>query len=122
MSLDDLAIEYRAELPTAQEFERLFRSSGWTEALEVAAIGWRRRCPTPGTASVHAVVARSWAPVVQPVRCKGLLAGRPAGTVPSAGATSQATPAERPQVLRNASRSALSWSLCVYARPCGAPA
>ena len=37
MSLDNLAIEYRAELPTAQEFERLFRSSGWTEALEVTA-------------------------------------------------------------------------------------
>ena len=37
MSLDNLAIEYRIELPTAQEFERLFRSSGWTEALEVAA-------------------------------------------------------------------------------------
>jgi GNAT superfamily N-acetyltransferase len=37
MSLDSLAIEYRAELPTAEEFERLFRSSGWTEALEVAA-------------------------------------------------------------------------------------
>ena len=27
----------------------------------------------------------------------------------------------RSQVLRNASRSALSWSLCVSARPCGAP-
>ncbi len=37
MSLDDLAIEYRAELPTADEFERLFRSSGWTEALQVPA-------------------------------------------------------------------------------------
>src|SRR5665811_1574815 len=37
MSLDNLAIEYRIELPTAEEFERLFRSSGWTEALGVAA-------------------------------------------------------------------------------------
>jgi RimJ/RimL family protein N-acetyltransferase len=37
MSLDNLAIEYRPEVPTAEEFERLFRSSGWTEALEVAA-------------------------------------------------------------------------------------
>jgi GNAT superfamily N-acetyltransferase len=37
MSLDDLAIEYRGELPTAQEFERLFRSSGWTEAFTVPA-------------------------------------------------------------------------------------
>ena len=37
MSLDNLATEYRAELPTAEEFERLFRSSGWTEALDVAA-------------------------------------------------------------------------------------
>jgi GNAT superfamily N-acetyltransferase len=37
MSLDNLATEYRAEPPTAEEFERLFRSSGWTEALEVAA-------------------------------------------------------------------------------------
>jgi len=37
MSLNNLAIEYRAELPTAEEFERLFRSSGWSEALEVAA-------------------------------------------------------------------------------------
>ena len=36
MSLDNLALEYRAELPTAEEFERLFRSSGWTEALDVA--------------------------------------------------------------------------------------
>jgi len=37
VSLDDLAIEYQAELPTAQEFERLFRSSGWSEASEVPA-------------------------------------------------------------------------------------
>jgi GNAT superfamily N-acetyltransferase len=37
MSLDNLAIEYRIELPTAQEFERLFRSSGWTEPLDVTA-------------------------------------------------------------------------------------
>jgi GNAT superfamily N-acetyltransferase len=37
MSIEDLGIEYRAELPTAAEFERLFRSSGWTEAVEVAA-------------------------------------------------------------------------------------
>jgi len=37
MGLEDLAIEYRAELPTAEEFERLFRSSGWTEAEEVPA-------------------------------------------------------------------------------------
>jgi GNAT superfamily N-acetyltransferase len=36
MSLDDLAIEYRAEPPTAEEFKRLFRSSGWSEALQVA--------------------------------------------------------------------------------------
>ena len=36
-SLDDLAIDYRAELPTPEELERLFRSSGWTEALEVTA-------------------------------------------------------------------------------------
>ncbi|MGD0020436.1 MAG: GNAT family N-acetyltransferase [Candidatus Limnocylindrales bacterium] len=35
MNLDDLAIEYRAELPTPEEFERLFRSSGWTEAFQV---------------------------------------------------------------------------------------
>jgi GNAT superfamily N-acetyltransferase len=37
MSADALVIEYRPEVPTAEEFERLFRSSGWTEALEVAA-------------------------------------------------------------------------------------
>ncbi|MGA3031380.1 MAG: GNAT family N-acetyltransferase [Candidatus Limnocylindrales bacterium] len=37
MSLNELAVEYRAELPTVEEFERLFRSSGWTEALEVPA-------------------------------------------------------------------------------------
>lgn len=37
MSLGDLAIEYTAEVPTAEEFERLFRSSGWTEALEIPA-------------------------------------------------------------------------------------
>ena len=37
MSLDDLEIEYRAELPTAAEFERLFRSSGWTEAMDIPA-------------------------------------------------------------------------------------
>jgi len=35
MSPDDGAFEYRAELPTAEEFELLFRSSGWTEAVEV---------------------------------------------------------------------------------------
>jgi GNAT superfamily N-acetyltransferase len=37
MDLDDIAIEYRSELPTPEEFERLFRSSGWTEAFEVPA-------------------------------------------------------------------------------------
>ncbi len=37
MGLEDLAIEYRAEVPTAEEFERLFRSSGWAEAEEVTA-------------------------------------------------------------------------------------
>ena len=37
MSLDDLAIEYLVELPTPDEFERLFRSSGWTEAFDVPA-------------------------------------------------------------------------------------
>jgi aspartate racemase len=33
----DTAIEYLAELPTADEFERLFRASGWSEALEIPA-------------------------------------------------------------------------------------
>lgn len=37
MSLDNLTIEYRAELPTAEELEMLFRSSGWSEADEVPA-------------------------------------------------------------------------------------
>jgi GNAT superfamily N-acetyltransferase len=37
MSVEDRAIEYRAELPTPEEFERLFRSSGWTEAYAVPA-------------------------------------------------------------------------------------
>ena len=40
---------------------------------------------------------------------------------PCAFVTSHATPARRPHVLRNASRSVLSWSLCVSARPWGAP-
>jgi hypothetical protein len=39
----------------------------------------------------------------------------------SSGATTQAASAQLPQVLRNASRSALSWSLCVSATPCEAP-
>jgi GNAT superfamily N-acetyltransferase len=37
MSPDDFDIDYSAELPTAGEFERLFRSSGWTEAMEITA-------------------------------------------------------------------------------------
>jgi GNAT superfamily N-acetyltransferase len=37
MSQPDLAIEYRAEMPSAEEFERLFRSSGWSEASDVTA-------------------------------------------------------------------------------------
>jgi hypothetical protein len=40
------------------------------------------------------------------------LVGWPIGTILSIGAL-QTTPVKRPQVLRNASRSALSWSLCV---------
>src|ERR1035437_1046435 len=56
MSLDNLATEYRPELPTAEEFERLFRSSGWTEALDVAADrlaatlphAWYAICARPG--------------------------------------------------------------------------
>ena len=57
---------------------------------------------------------------LRPVRCKGLLEGRPVWS-PVPAATNRAAPAKRPQVLRNASRSTLSWSLCVYARPWGAP-
>lgn len=37
MSTEEPAIEYLAELPTPGEFERLFRSTGWTEAFEVPA-------------------------------------------------------------------------------------
>ena len=37
MGPDNLAIEYRGEPPTAEEFERLFRSSGWAEASAVPA-------------------------------------------------------------------------------------
>jgi GNAT superfamily N-acetyltransferase len=37
LSLDDPVIEYLAELPTPEEFERLYRSSGWTEAFAVPA-------------------------------------------------------------------------------------
>jgi GNAT superfamily N-acetyltransferase len=37
VSLDNLTIEYRPELPTAEELELLFRSSGWSEADEVPA-------------------------------------------------------------------------------------
>jgi len=58
MSLDDLAIEYRGELPTAQEFERLFRSSGWTEAFTVPADRLKRHSPAPGTRSAHVAVGR----------------------------------------------------------------
>jgi hypothetical protein len=42
-------------------------------------------------------------------------------TVPGTGATRQAAEAKRHYALRNASRSALSWSLCVSATPCEAP-
>lgn len=37
---------------------------------------------------------------------------------PGSGAIGQEVPTRRPQVLRNASRSPLSWSLCVSARRC----
>jgi GNAT superfamily N-acetyltransferase len=37
MSLNDPAIEYLAQLPKPEEFEILFRSSGWTEAFAVPA-------------------------------------------------------------------------------------
>jgi GNAT superfamily N-acetyltransferase len=37
MGLGDLGIEYRDEVPTAAEFELLFRLSGWTEAMEIPA-------------------------------------------------------------------------------------
>jgi GNAT superfamily N-acetyltransferase len=37
MSLNNPVIEYLAELPTPDEFERLYRSSGWTEAFAVPA-------------------------------------------------------------------------------------
>jgi GNAT superfamily N-acetyltransferase len=61
VSLDDLAIEYQAELPTAQEFERLFRSSGWSEASEVPAD--RLAATLPG--AWYAICAR----------CDGQIAG-----------------------------------------------
>jgi GNAT superfamily N-acetyltransferase len=35
MTSIDPEIEYLAELPTAEEFERLFRASGWSEAFTV---------------------------------------------------------------------------------------
>jgi GNAT superfamily N-acetyltransferase len=37
MTADELVIEYRAEMPSPAEFERLFRASGWTEAADVPA-------------------------------------------------------------------------------------
>ena len=37
MSDPNATIEYRDCLPTAAEFERLFRSTGWTEANDVSA-------------------------------------------------------------------------------------
>ena len=37
MTRDELVIEYRAEMPSPTEFERLFRASGWTEAADVPA-------------------------------------------------------------------------------------
>jgi GNAT superfamily N-acetyltransferase len=37
MNPDDIAIEYRSERPTPEEFEPWYRSSGWTEALETTA-------------------------------------------------------------------------------------
>jgi GNAT superfamily N-acetyltransferase len=37
MTADELVIEYRAEMPSPTEFERLFRTSGWTEAADVPA-------------------------------------------------------------------------------------
>ena len=49
------------------------------------------------------------------------LVGRPTGTALKPVPPSQAAPAKRPQVLWNASRSALSWSLCVSTRPWGSP-
>ena len=60
MSLDDLAIEYRGELPTAEEFERLFRSSGWTEALAVPADRLEAALPS----AWYAVCARRGGEVV----------------------------------------------------------
>jgi hypothetical protein len=93
MTLDNLAIEYRAELPTAQEFKRLFRSSGWTEALEVAADRLAATLPY----AWYGICARRGGQIVgtrRAARPLHRLVGRPTGTVPSAGATCQVTPAE----------------------------
>ncbi len=37
MSRGDDVFEYVAELPSAEEFERLYRSTGWTEAFDTPA-------------------------------------------------------------------------------------
>jgi GNAT superfamily N-acetyltransferase len=60
MSPDDLPIDYRAVLPTAEEFERLFRSSGWTEVFTVP--GERLAAALPS--AWYAVCARRGGEVV----------------------------------------------------------
>ena len=60
MSLNDPAIEYLAERPTPEEFELLFRSSGWTEALVVPADRLAASLPH----AWHAVCARRGGQIV----------------------------------------------------------
>ena len=74
------------------------------------------------------VIPRRQAVIVQRVAGAEITTTRAPDWVPEDAArkagvkVDQAAPIERPHVLRNASRSALSWSLCVAARPWGAPA
>ena len=60
MSLNSPAIEYLAERPTPEEFELLFRSSGWTEALAVPADRLAASLPH----AWHAVCARRGGQIV----------------------------------------------------------
>jgi hypothetical protein len=65
------------------------------------------------------VIPRQQAVIVQRVAGAEITVTR----APEAGIkVDQAVPIKRPHVLRNASRSAMSWSLCVAARPQDAPA
>lgn len=104
--------------------KRYRRATTWARRRfsGAANLVWRALTCRLARARFHCRVPRTQRDLGGGDRLRDRRAGEHDTGATAASAAIQAAPANRPQALRNASRSPLSWSLCVSVRPWGAPA